>query len=232
MRSFSARRYASRFVALRPSALPDRGHDDLVHVRTQRLVQPRALESLFEGQNLPARNHADGLDQGLAVGLDREVLQPLPGLRDHRQRAARSVNVHPDGSFHRCLLSLGVIDFPNSRIPDGLGRHHLPLPHQAHGSPCRRHPLMMLIPVVSSEGVRRLLDPRALARLPGRVNRAVVGFEPQLRNTAPARSSSSASIVFCSVLRSQITVASAPAFATSARSWLLRNNPAGENMAI
>ncbi len=67
-------------VALGPSALRDPGHHDLVHVRTQRLVQPGALKALFEHQVLAPWNHPYRLNQGLAVGLDREVLQPLPGL--------------------------------------------------------------------------------------------------------------------------------------------------------
>ena len=154
-------------VALRPSALPDPRNHDLVHVRTQRLVQPRALESLFEDQNLPARNHADSLDQGLAVGLDREVLQPLPGLRDHRQRAARGVNVHPDGSFHRCLLSLGVVDFPTRGFPTGSGGTTFRFPPGSRLA-LQTPPPMMLIHEVRKEN--RCAHP-AVGGRPGRAVR-------------------------------------------------------------
>ena len=46
---------------------------------------------------------------GLAVGLDREVLQPRPGLRDHRQRAARMPpgSVTPDSSARRAARASG-----------------------------------------------------------------------------------------------------------------------------
>ena len=96
-------------VALRSPALRDPCYDDLVHVRSQRLVQPRTLKPFFENQMLLPRDHAHGLDQGLAVGFDREVFQSLPRLRDHCQRAARGVDVDADVPFHRCLLLLGVV---------------------------------------------------------------------------------------------------------------------------
>ncbi len=74
---------------------------------------------------LMPRNHPNRLDPGLAVGLDREVLELAVLLGNHRQRAACSVNIHPAVSFHRskrlrrtpCLLSLVVVDRPTRECP-------------------------------------------------------------------------------------------------------------------
>jgi hypothetical protein len=66
-------------VALRASALCDPGHYEFVHVRTQCLVEPSTLKSFFDDQMLVPGDHANGLDQRLAVRLDREILE-LPAL--------------------------------------------------------------------------------------------------------------------------------------------------------
>ncbi len=109
-------------VVLLPPTLRDPGHHDLVHVWAQRLVEPGTLQTLFEDQVLATRNHPDRLDQGLAVGLDREVLQPLARLGNDRERAARCVHIQSDVPFHRwCLLSLGIDESPTRGSPRGSG---------------------------------------------------------------------------------------------------------------
>ena len=45
---------------------------------------------------LATGDHPDFFDQGLAVGLDREVPASCPSLRDGRERAARCMNIQPD----------------------------------------------------------------------------------------------------------------------------------------
>jgi hypothetical protein len=108
-------------VALRAPTLRDPGHHQLVDVGRERLVQPGTLQALLEDQVLVTRDHADRFDECLAVGLDREVLEPAPFLGNHSQRAARGVNAHPDVAFHRCLLSLGVVGCPTRGCPTGPG---------------------------------------------------------------------------------------------------------------
>ncbi len=59
------------------------------------------LKSLLHDEMFMSRDHPNRFHQGLAVGLDREVLE-LPALRgNHRQPAARGVNVDADVAFHR-----------------------------------------------------------------------------------------------------------------------------------
>jgi hypothetical protein len=66
-------------VALGASALRDAGHHEFVDMRAQRLVEPGTLKSFFHDQMLVPGDHANRFDQGLAVRLDREVLE-LPAL--------------------------------------------------------------------------------------------------------------------------------------------------------
>ena len=61
----------------------------LFFLQTQCLVQPSALESLLEYEMLVPRDHSNGLDQSLAIGLDRKVLELPARFRNCRQRAAR-----------------------------------------------------------------------------------------------------------------------------------------------
>src|SRR4030095_7924184 len=112
-------------VALLSPALCNAGHHDLRDVWAERLVEPRTLQPLFEDQMLLAGDHPNRLDQGLAVGLDRKVLQPLAGLRNHGERAARSMHIEPDVPFHRCLLSLGIVESPTRGSPTQPGGTHL-----------------------------------------------------------------------------------------------------------
>ena len=64
-------------VALLAAALGDPRDDDLVDVRTQRLVEPSTLDAFLEDQMLATRNPPDRLDQRVAVDFDREVREPL-----------------------------------------------------------------------------------------------------------------------------------------------------------
>ena len=64
-------------------------------MRTQDLVEPCALKPLLENQVLALGDHRDRLDQRPAVGLDREVLQRLPGLRTDCERALAACTSSP-----------------------------------------------------------------------------------------------------------------------------------------
>ena len=64
-----------------------------------------------------ARDHSNGLDQSLAIGLDRKVLELPARFRNHRQRATCGAYVDADVSFHRCLLSLGIVDSATRGCP-------------------------------------------------------------------------------------------------------------------
>ena len=51
------------------------------------------------------------------VGLDRKIPKLPALLRNHCMRAARGACVHTDLSFHRCLLSLGIVESPTRGCP-------------------------------------------------------------------------------------------------------------------
>ncbi len=108
-------------VALLTPTLGDPRDDDLVDVGTQRLVEPGTLDAFLEDPMLATRNPPDRLDQRMAVGLDREVREPLARLRNDRERAARSMDVQSQNPFPRCLLSLGIVASPTRGSSAGSG---------------------------------------------------------------------------------------------------------------
>jgi hypothetical protein len=66
----------------------------------QCLVEPGTLQPFLHDQLLVAGDHPNRFDRGLAVGLDREVLELPALLGNDCQRAAPGMHVHPDVPFH------------------------------------------------------------------------------------------------------------------------------------
>jgi hypothetical protein len=58
--------------------------DVLVEESFQRLLEPSTLQPFLHDQMLVPRDHPNRFDQGLAVGLDREVLELPALLGNHR----------------------------------------------------------------------------------------------------------------------------------------------------
>ena len=128
---------------------------------------------------------ADGLDQGLAVGLDREVLQPLPvcEITASVQLAAwTSIPMYRSiGASSRWVLLI-------SQLEDSRRAREAPpsASLRAHGSPCRRHTPMMLIPGGRRFPPRAELLRRANCR-PRRRSRPPAPGSPE--NVSPAQGS-------------------------------------------
>ena len=71
-----------------------------VYVRSEQVVQPRALRALFQHQVPLPRDALHRVDECLAVGLDREVTKALPRRGDNGDGAARHVDIQSDESIH------------------------------------------------------------------------------------------------------------------------------------